>query len=211
MTKRVSFPNPSDKEYNLLPDKEILISDKNFKRLAFLCDYFKLNPQKMTEYLIKREYKFYICARKLIKKDIYFLEELKAKVKSFFYEISTNGDVVHYIKFLKDVEKITPKCKIGTITANDVIFEINTRDKKKLMATHNMIISYYPFEAIRREDINDLEGLKRICLRDEIIRVGRIIQILKDQGEIDNVKLIRSEPILPKTNDELYEEILSWG
>lgn len=210
-SEKVSFLDPSEREYGFIPNKDISISNKNFKRLVFLCDYFKLNPQEMTEYLIKREYKFYICYQKLIRHDHNFLDEIKAKVKRFFYEISTNGDVIHYIKFLKEIEKVTPKCKIGTITPNDIILEIDVQSKKTVMAIHNIVISYYPFEAIRREDIKDLNGLKRISLYKEIIRVGRIIQILRDQGEIDNVKLIRSKPVLPKTDEELYEEILSWG
>lgn len=198
----------NEEDFHEPPDKDIPISEDHFLMLEYLCDNFKLDIKNMTEYLIKREYKHFICGTKLLRTDHDFLDERYEPIIYLTYEISMNGDVVHYLKFLKEVENVTKKCKIKRITCDEIIMEVKVKGIKNKRRIHNIVISYYPFEAIRREQI---KGFKGTSIFNEIIKVGRVIQILRDQHEIRKTQLIRSKPILPKTDEELFEEILSWG
>jgi len=198
----------NEEDFHELPDKDIPISEEHFLMLEYLCDNFKLDIKNMTEYLIKREYKHFICGTKLLRTDHDFLDERYEPIIYLTYEISMNGDVIHYLKFLKEIENVTKTCKIKRVTHDEIIMEARVKMIQNKRQIHNIVISYYPFEAIRREQI---KGFKGTSVFNEIIKVGRVIQILRDQHEIKKTQLIRGEPILPKTDEELFEEILSWG
>ena len=192
-------------------DKPVYLSKDILTKLRYLADNYQCNFQQTAQYLIEKEYSRFVNSEKIFERKDKLLNEIKENSGFLNYRVVILSDIVYYVSFLKDLRRVCEKVRVIHGSMDSVLVHTPYFSRRQAQRIHYTILKYYPFDSLRLINFSGWRRKGSKTIKQEIVAMGREIQILIESEEMTKGSIIRNLPVLFKSDNELLEEIISWG